>query len=71
MTNAKTPEPGSYTDAGQLDETLKETFPASDASSGNRIEEKATRPIDRRPAPINEAEVDKLAEDVKEKIAKK
>jgi hypothetical protein len=54
----------------KLTKTLKETFPASDPSSGNIIEHTPTRPVDRKPAELDKATVDKLAEEVKAKQLK-
>jgi hypothetical protein len=50
-----------------LDRALKDTFPASDPTSGNRIDEKPVRPVHRRPAKIDKALVDKLAKEVERK----
>lgn len=51
-----------------LDQALKDTFPASDpVSVGEVTSDTPDRPIDRRPAEINRAAVDKLAEEVRDR----
>ena len=40
----------------------------SDASSGNVIDKEPSRPVDRKPAKIDKANVDKLAKEVQEKL---
>ena len=52
----------------QLDKSLEDTFPASDPSSKNQTDAHPVRPIDRQPAPLDRATVDKLANEVKEKL---
>jgi vitamin B12/bleomycin/antimicrobial peptide transport system ATP-binding/permease protein len=52
----------------KLHETLKESFPSSDANSGNVIEQEPSRPMDRKPARIDTATVDKLAKEVEKKL---
>lgn len=70
MTNAKRRNAKPHVDAALLEKTLEDTFPASDASSGNVIEKKATRPIDREPAQIDEAAVEKAAREARRKLGK-
>ena len=49
----------------QLDEALKDTFPASDpVSVGDVTADKPDRPIGRKPAKIDKALVEKLARQV-------
>jgi hypothetical protein len=52
----------------KLHETLKESFPSSDANSGNVIDKEPSRPMDRKPAKIDKANVDKLAKEVQDKL---
>lgn len=52
----------------KLDDTLKESFPASDPNSGNVIDKHPSRPADRKPAKIDKATVDKLAEEVQRRL---
>ncbi len=47
-----------------LTKALDQTFPASDPVASNEVDEKAVRPIGRRPPLIDEALVDRLAEQV-------
>lgn len=47
-----------------LDETLKETFPASDAPATNAPEIEPVRPSNRKPAVIDMALVNRLARSV-------
>ncbi len=59
---------GSSHDAEKkLNDTLKESFPASDANSSNEVDVRPVRPEDRKPAKIDKALVDKLAEEVRQK----
>lgn len=51
----------------KLHKTLKETFPASDPSSGNVIDRAPNRPLDRKPAEIDERTVDRLSRELDEK----
>ena len=60
----------SHTD-DKLHDTLKESFPSSDANSGNVIEKHPSRPVDRKPASIDKAMVDKLAQEVRDKMKHK
>ena len=53
----------------KLDETLKESFPASDPSSTNQSDPEPVRPIDRKPAHIDQNLVDKLAREAAEKMS--
>ena len=52
----------------KLKETLKDTFPASDPLSSNEVDEVPVRPVDRQPADLDRANVDKLAEEVRRKL---
>lgn len=51
----------------ELNESLKDSFPASDPSSGNQTEKKPVRPVDRKPAKIDKELVDRLAKEVDKK----
>jgi hypothetical protein len=70
MTTAQKRRAKADTDDSQLEKTLEDTFPASDASSGNVIERQATRPKDRRPAAVDRSAVEKAAREVREKLGK-
>ncbi len=49
----------------ELDEALKATFPASDAFAiGDETSDTPDRPLDRKPARIDKALVDRLAREV-------
>lgn len=50
-----------------LDETLKETFPASDAPATNEPEIEPVRPANRKPAVIDMALVERLARRVEQR----
>lgn len=55
----------------QLDEALEETFPASDpVAIGDATAAKPDRPVDRKPARIDKALVDRLAREVGKKQKK-
>ncbi len=49
----------------ELDEALRESFPASDSPSIDDEDKKAVRPVHRRPALIDKGLVDQLARKVK------
>lgn len=52
----------------RLDEALEETFPASDpVAIGDTTSAKPDRPVDRKPAPIDKALVERLAQEVDKK----
>ena len=59
-------KPKHEVDAG-LDKALKETFPASDATSTNEVDRKPVRPLHRKPAKIDKGLVDELAREVERK----
>jgi len=50
-----------------LDEALKETFPGSDPIAVDARNDKAVRPVDRRPPVINKELVEELARKAKER----
>lgn len=51
----------------ELDEALKETFPASDAASSNEVDERPVRPVHRKPPRIDKGLVDDLAGEAERK----
>lgn len=66
MTTGKKPQNADL--QRELDEALKETFPASDpVNVGEVTAEEPDRPAGRRPAKIDKALVDKLAHEVARK----
>jgi hypothetical protein len=46
----------------ELDQALEQTFPASDPVAVADEDKEPVRPVDRRPAPLDRATVDRLAE---------
>lgn len=46
------------------EQALEQTFPASDAVSTNQADKTAVRPLDRKPALIDQSLVDELADKV-------
>jgi len=52
----------------ELDESLKETFPASDAPASNEADEAAVRPKDRRPPLFDKNLVNRLADKLGERL---
>ncbi len=55
----------------KLDQSLRDTFPASDPNSQNEVDHKPVRPIDRKPAHIDRDNVKKLADEVAKKLGRK
>lgn len=55
----------------ELEAALEETFPASDPFSVGQASRKPRRPVDRQPAPIDHAEVDRLARKLEERIERR
>ncbi|MEQ1695926.1 MAG: hypothetical protein ABL901_08805 [Hyphomicrobiaceae bacterium] len=50
-----------------LNKSLEQSFPASDAASSNQVDGKPVRPIGRKPAVIEKSSVDALAKEAERK----
>ncbi|MBA2125902.1 hypothetical protein DLM45_06650 [Hyphomicrobium methylovorum] len=50
----------------ELNESLKETFPGSDALASNVTDDPAVRPVNRQPPKIDKDLVDRLAKQAKQ-----